>query len=218
MEKRYLFRKIRTYTNSKGVKVTEYEPLPDVDIKVLAIDVETGNIAWKKVLLYTKHEGLTMYRIYIKDEDYEFWVSDDHSLIVCDIETDTLMKATPEEYIQNKSYRLVKAKSVDNTDEGYTLIDRDNVIVEQDPNVTVGYDFTVEDYATFCLSNGIFVQDTMAVFVPLTKEAQEEAVKKILSNVASPAGIGVSQLALKNDVITGIYLLTKEPSKAKSSV
>lgn len=55
-----------------------------------------------------------------------------------------------------------------------------------------------------------FDGDQMAVYAPLTEEAQQEAKTKLLANLNSPVNIGVPWPSVKNDVYAGIYILTKE--------
>lgn len=50
--------------------------------------------------------------------------------------------------------------------------------------------------------------DTMACYVPLTKEAQQEAIEKMMPVKAS-CGYNKQLLFLTNDIITGLYVLTK---------
>ena len=52
-----------------------------------------------------------------------------------------------------------------------------------------------------------FDGDTMAVFVPITKEAQEEAKKKMVSAVASDS-INSPNFKLSNEMLTGLFTLT----------
>jgi len=40
------------------------------------------------------------------------------------------------------------------------LIPISDLNIELDPNETIAYDLTVDDYFTFCSHDGIFVQDT----------------------------------------------------------
>ena len=93
--------------------------------------------------------------------------------------------------------------------------------IEHDPNMTIGYDFTVEDYATFTTDIGIFLFDTMAVFAPLSDEAQQEIKNKMIT-VNNNTKIGETNFFLEKDMVLGIFILTAEkkktPSKKISSV
>lgn len=72
---------------------------------------------------------------------------------------------------------------------------------------TTGYDFSVEDYNTFATADGIFVYDTMAIFAPLSEEAQAEAREKMMivydSNKLNAVGFKLS-----NEMLIGIYIAT----------
>lgn len=74
-------------------------------------------------------------------------------------------------------------------------------------NRTTGYDFSVEDYNTFATADGIFVYDTMAIFAPLSEEAQAEAREKMMiaydSNKLNAVGFKLS-----NEILIGIYIAT----------
>jgi len=54
------------------------------------------------------------------------------------------------------------------------LIPLSVIAIEEAPDVTIGYDFTVDNFKTFALADGIFVMDTMVVYSILhTQEAAE---------------------------------------------
>ena len=73
----------------------------------------------------------------------------------------------------------------------------------------LAYDLTVEDYYTFTTAEGLFVYDTMSVFVPMSKEAQKEAREKMLS-INSAEGLGSVSFNLTNECLTGLFTLTSE--------
>ena len=199
-----LFNIYKIKFKANGIIIKKYHPNPDYDIYIDAIDIETGIIDKKKIIEYSIHENLTMYKIESKLFN-TFWVSDDHSLIVFDKKDSKLLKISPVTILKDIDRYCLVRKNKDT----YSLIDiNDNVKIEYDPSIHRGADFTVEDYYTFATSDGIFVQDTMACYVPLTKEARQEAIDKMMA-VKSSAGFNSQVLALKNDVITGIYMATK---------
>jgi len=104
--------------------------------------------------------------------DFEtFWVSDDHSLIVYDKYDSRFRKISPLELISlPQRYRLIQK-----TESGYCQIPCCFVNITGDPSITEAADLTVEGTETFFTHDGICVQDTVAVFSPLTIEAQEDA-------------------------------------------
>jgi len=229
------FSPVETYTKENGIKVTKFKP--NVDIEVPAIDPKTGKVEWKRVVEFSKHENLKMYKIEIPlpNGDKEiFWASEDHSLIVLDIENDKIIKISPKDLIpyieeyKNKSHdkyafirmtstpdkRPIKQPSKHNTLAGNVMVNGCEFIpvsickIEYNPSITVGYDFTVEDYYTFATENGIFVQDTFAMYMPLTEEALEDTREKMAytKNLLVPGSLafdGISQ-----NVIYGIYKIT----------
>ncbi len=90
------------------------------------------------------------------------------------------------------------------------LISLDEVNIELDPSITIGYDFTVEDFYTFETSDGIFIQDTMGVFHPLSDEAQDELRNKMLPANETVSAAGDFSFALSKEMWVGLYTMTKE--------
>jgi len=184
-----------------------YKPHPDYDIYILAIDTKTGNIQYKKILEYSIHYNLKMYRIKHKNNLFkEFWVSEDHSLIVYDILEQQYKKISPVDILEdNIRYCLVK---YDFDRKNIRFIPCFEIEIEYDPNITSGGDFTVENYYTFSTFDGVFVQDTMAVFHPLSQEAQAEIKEKLITT-HSGSTFNDSTKSLSQDIVLGLYVLTK---------
>lgn len=89
-----LFIKKRQYTNKKGVKITEYEPLKDLYID--SINPVTGDVERKKILSASKHENIKMYEIKDKNDRFEpFLLSEDHSVIAYDCVEDKIVLIRP---------------------------------------------------------------------------------------------------------------------------
>jgi len=82
------------------------------------------------------------------------------------------------------------------------------IIIEKDPTVTTGYDFTVEDFFTFCTDDGIFVQDSMTIIHPLSDKSQKEIEEKMM-NVNSAKGLTKSTIELRKEMYLGLYVITK---------
>ena len=85
-----------------------------------------------------------------------------------------------------------------------------NIILDKEKDI--GCDFTVEDYYTFSTFDGIFVQDTMSIFTPISKEAQEEAKNKLMV-VTSNESINSPNYELSKEVLTGLFTLTYTDNK-----
>jgi len=112
MEK--LFIPYTSYVNKKGVKITKYKPNPKLgDIKIKSINLQTGKIEYKKILEFSKHENINMYKIEpIFDIFQPFYASDDHSLIVFDKNLCILKKESPVNINKEKDrYFLVIQKN-----------------------------------------------------------------------------------------------------------
>lgn len=109
---KYAINKIDTYTRKDGVVVSKY--LLDGDIKIEAIDKENGNIEWKEITEFSKHENLKMYRIEDTLNRFNsFWASEDHSLIVYDEIDDSIKEISPIELLNNPIGKyLIQRKEV----------------------------------------------------------------------------------------------------------
>jgi hypothetical protein len=84
--------------------------------------------------------------------------------------------------------------------------------IKLDPNQTIGYDFTVEDFATFTTDTGIFLFDTMGIMVPISEEAQQEAKDKMMSAVTNSSKNDPA-FELSKETLTGLYTITIEDNK-----
>ena len=98
------------------------------------------------------------------------------------------------------------------------LIPISDLDISLDSNITVGYDLTVEDYYTFCTHDGVFIQDTMSVYHPLTNESQQEAKEKMM-RVTSGTSSDEFSFGFSKEMWAGLYIITKDkkltsPAKA----
>jgi hypothetical protein len=100
---------------------------------------------------------------------------------------------------------------------GLTLIPVSELDITYDPNETVGYDLTVEDNYTFASSDGVFVQDTMAIFHPITRESQEEAKEKMLRSQGFD-NMNSVVFAITKEMAAGLYIITKDIKLTKSAI
>lgn len=84
--------------------ISHYEPTEE--LHTMAISLDDGTIAKKKILDYSEHRNLKMYKIHDKKNRFEdFWVSVDHSLVVWDETENKHMKISPIELLKNKEGR-----------------------------------------------------------------------------------------------------------------
>lgn len=87
-------------TNDDGVTVKTYTP--NEDMEIMAIDRETGNYEPKKILNYTVHENINMYKVNDPSGRFDtFWASEDHSLLVYNENTGNIERSTPKELIED---------------------------------------------------------------------------------------------------------------------
>lgn len=107
-QEKFIKKEIKEKQN--GVIVTKYKPVDNLTIK--SIDPETGNVDEKRIIEYSKHENIEMYKIQdTKDRFEEFWSSYDHSLIVYDELKGEIRKISPRELLENpKGKFLIKER------------------------------------------------------------------------------------------------------------
>ena len=97
------------------------------------------------------------------------------------------------------------------------LIPVQDLEITLDPNETTGYDLTVEDYYTFASHDGVFVQDTMAIYHPITNESQAEIQSKMMRGESGESDTSVT-FELSKEMCVGLYLITKDVKKAQSPI
>jgi DNA-directed RNA polymerase beta' subunit len=98
-------------------------------------------------------------------------------------------------------------------DKGYNLIPISDLNIIYDPDKTVGYDMTVENDYTFSTYDGVFVQDTMAVYMPVSEEAQREAKNKMVTATGT-SSINSMNFELSKEMLTGIMTITSVENSA----
>jgi len=89
------------------------------------------------------------------------------------------------------------------------LIPISEIEIKYDPDKTTAYDFTIEDYFTFCTHDGVFVQDSMAVYLPVTEESQAEAKSQALSTncLLNPTDMKITTTP-SQEMVLGLYMLS----------
>lgn len=205
-----LFKEIKKDVKENGVVVTHYEPMAEVTI--LSMNLDTGKFEEKKVTDFSKHENIKMYKFHDTKERFkDFWLSDNHSAIVKDVQTSLYIKVTPLD-ITLEPTRFNLIKRLDNNER--LLIPCNEITIELDNTKTTGYDFTVEDNYTF-MTNDIVVQDSMAAYFTMTQEAQESLIKHchIDNNLFTNFNDELT-LSLGHDIVYGIFLLSKRKPSA----
>jgi len=97
----------------------------------------------------------------------------------------------------------------ENNMEDRILIPVSEIEIKYDPEKTTAYDFTIEDFFTFCTHDGIFVQDTMAVYLPVTPESQAEAKSQALSTncLLNPTDMKITTTP-SQEMVLGLYMLS----------
>lgn len=105
---------------------------------------------------------------------------------------------------------------INDLEKSYDLIPVEELNISLDENETIGYDFTVEDFYTFSTSDGIFIQDTMAIFLPITQESQQEARTKMMNHRT----VNTNEIAigLSKEMFVGLYIMTKDTKSNKPHI
>lgn len=105
-----LFIPYKTKKKDNGITVTKYSPIRD-DIKIKAIDIKTGDIDYKKIIDYSVHENIDMYKIHDgKNRFKDFYASYDHSLIIYDENEQEIKIVTPRELVENPDGKYILKK------------------------------------------------------------------------------------------------------------
>lgn len=226
-----LFIPKETKIREDGIKVTKYQINPDikdkVDLKVLAIDIKIGDVDYKRIIEFSKHENVKLYKV--SSEYFEtFWVTEDHSLIVYDFDLDSIRKAAPREILSNPGrYFLIIHKSKTNPDTPSLLRSESEIVsklnktccllsvelfvdIILDYSKNVAYDLTVEDYYTFATFDGVFVQDTVGFYFINTPEAINEVHDKKIHTVYHIKYLQNDKYihVLRHEMLYAVYVLT----------
>ena len=138
-----LFSKISEKIKSDGVKVIKFSP--NTDLYINSIDLKNGDISEKRIIGYSIHENLRMFKVSsLKNQFETFWVSEDHSLIV--------YNDSDKKYHRRSPLKIKKDDNLIQTINGKKhFISNSDFLIEYDSKHTTGYDFTVEDNYTFYL-------------------------------------------------------------------
>lgn len=97
------------------------------------------------------------------------------------------------------------------------LIPISDLEITYDPEKTTGYDLTVEDFYTFSSYDGVFVQDTMAIFHPITNESQQEIQEKMMKAEGVKTFKSVT-FSLSKEMCVGLFIITKNIKKTSSPI
>ncbi len=190
--------------------IEHYSVSDGVSIFIDSINIETGKMSKKKIIDYSIHKDLMMYKIVDNYDRFKpFWVSSDHSLIVYEKDSEKLIKASPIDLIINvDNYMLVQK-----INDEYIFIECNELSILCDPEITTAADFTVEDNYTFSTDDGIFVQDTMSLYAPLSVEAQQD-MDKLLNPYSPGDPRSVQKYTFNKDyAFAACVILTDDKSK-----
>jgi hypothetical protein len=194
--------------------------VPQYSIFIPSID-KNGKVRLKKVLNFSVHYNTDVVRI-SHPKFGSFLATKDHSLLVYHKKTGEIFKASPnllktlkdiedDLYLISYKHPISQITSIEELEtdiEELELIPIHQVKIEDRNESKTTYDFTVDDFKTFAIDSGVFVQDTVAIYMPLTKEAQQEARRKLFRKTKSIA-TGSSLFELEQGMILGLYLLTR---------
>jgi len=211
-------KKLFEFSHKDG-HISHYKPTVNILIEAIS---EDGKIEMKPITDFSVHENLTMFKIHdTKNRFKDFWASDDHSLLAC--KSGKIYKISPMEVLVKRETEVVNlvhknppSDASHISELGITFINANDLIISLDETKTTAYDFTVEDYFTFRLSDGLFVQDSMAAYFTLTEEAEAELREKVSIENNLFMDFDKRNLTLQpgHDIVYGIYLLSKRKPDA----
>ena len=119
----------KEYKSKNGANVTDYNVLDKVYIN--AIDINTGQIEKKRVTNWSIHDNLKMWDIKKRNRNSlipsvgEFKVSEDHSLIVLDMEEETIKRTNIKDVIENQNkYAFIRSSELIKKSDENTIFDR----------------------------------------------------------------------------------------------
>lgn len=103
------------------------------------------------------------------------------------------------------------------------IVDNDSVTwdivasIEKTGIRETGYDLTVPGYETFMNAEGVILSNTMVVHSPVTEKGRIEAFQMLPTNNIFDQSTGDIMLSPTNEMVLGLYLLTKEGTKLDKS-
>lgn len=95
------------------------------------------------------------------------------------------------------------------------LIPINDVKIERDFNKFVGWDLTVEDNYTFCTSDGVFVQDTMSIHLPISEKACDESINFSVENNLESDANGDPLIYPTHEMVVGLFLMSSIDDDSK---
>jgi len=211
-------KKLFEFSHKDG-HISHYKPTVNILIEAIS---EDGKIEMKPITDFSVHENLVMYKVHDRLNRFkDFWASDDHSLLA--IDRGKVYKISPKEILEkrdkeiiNMIYKNPPSDASHVSELGIIFINANELDITLDPSKTTAYDFTVENYFTFRLADGLFVQDSMAAYFTLTEEAEAELRDKVSIDNNLFMDFDKRNLTLQpgHDIVYGIYLLSKRKPEA----
>ncbi|MEM4558170.1 MAG: hypothetical protein QW251_05190 [Desulfurococcaceae archaeon] len=234
-DKELIFLTDELVIGKKRIKGIRYKVNPEYDVYILTAD-DKGNVKENKVVELSIHFNLNGYEIDLKDEYkhiakhkyFKFYASEDHSLVVYNLDTKAIVKLSPK-LILNSIKRgkpklaLVGLKNYFNDHDSLIKINEKLVGIPAEyfdftyvKDMTM-YDISVEDtkFSNFFLSNGICVVDTVIVYALHSEEAKKEALEKMTpsSQYIDPYRNDAYIFGADKNVVFGLVIGTKEPEE-----
>ncbi|MEM0325370.1 MAG: hypothetical protein QXW35_05695, partial [Candidatus Aenigmatarchaeota archaeon] len=234
-DKELIFLTDELVIGKKRIKGIRYKVNPEYDVYILTAD-DKGNVKENKVIELSIHFNLNGYEIDLKDECksiakhkyFKFYASEDHSLVVYNLDTKNIVKLSPKLIINSikrgrPKLALVGLKNYFNDSNELIKINEKLVGIPVEyfdftyvKNMTM-YDISVEDtkYSNFFLSNGICVVDTVIVYALHSEEAKKEALERMTpsSQFVDPYKNDAYIFGVDKNVVFGLVVGTKEPTE-----
>lgn len=234
-DKELIFLTDELVIGKKRIKGIRYKVNPEYDVYILTAD-DKGNVKENKVVELSIHFNLNGYEIDLKDEykhlakhkRFKFYASEDHSLVVYNLDTKNIVKLSPKLIVNSikrgkPKLALIGLKNYFNENENLIKINEKLIGIPADffdytcvKNMTM-YDISVEDtkYSNFFLSNGICVVDTVIVYALHSEEAKKEALEKMApsSQFIDPYRNDAYIFGADKNVVFGLVVGTKDPEE-----
>lgn len=192
--------------NEWGGLNSKYRVFPGQHVRALDTSTSPPSIVWDEIVSLSKHRNIPVMIVTLED-GYSITCSPGNSIVI----------------YENGAYVTVDILLRDVVGEVVPCIDKETMrvyhqriaSVENCHKVTSMWDVTLKNNTIFLADNHLFVYDTVAVHVPVTKGAIKDVFNMSPSNnlVAEETGRLVAEP--EHSAIVGLYNLSKTPAGRK---
>ena len=170
----------KEYKSKNGANVTDYNVLDKVYIN--AIDINAGQIEKKIVTNWSIHENLRMWDIKKRNRNSlipsigEFKVSEDHSLIVLDMEEETIKRTNIKDVIENQNkYAFIRTtRLVKNECDNFSITYIPKSLLKSSDNLEI-----TNDEKNALVQSG-FAQSQIIISDENIRKIQNESIRNLV--------------------------------------